>query len=270
MADSPDYLLERFVHRVLGESSSGTCELVDEALEKQIDGRRILSEILWPAAECVQQLHHGGQVSRRIFNRATRSLFISAGQVRLPAAPGEFTTDRSVFVCGAPGEMSDLGSHLVALLAESYGFSTMFAGARLSAEEVMFAISRLKPDVALVQGSLGGSRGELNRWMERIRQARFWPEVQLAAVGAVAAFPEGAEALQAIGAGTYCTADVISRHPVEILELLALFPSYRAQGGRLPARRAPLHMVKGATPLPDPTEAKQSILQHFPGRFRWN
>jgi len=243
-----DFLLERFVHQMLRDDPSGVRRMLAEAVRAGCDPTWLLAEILWPAAECLAQLRHDRLVGLRAFNQATRSLVQAAGHLdaRLPAAG---PIGRRVLILTAPGEPGDLGAYVLSILAEAAGVAALFAGAGLNATDVLFALSHLQPDALVIHGSLPVSLPAAETLVAQVQASRWWPQVQIACVGAMLNRPEG---LAQRG-------DLSSHHPVELLELLALCPDHRA----VPGLEAPgLSMPPGATPSVH-AQAIDDLLRHY-------
>ncbi|MGN6371139.1 MAG: cobalamin B12-binding domain-containing protein [Phycisphaerae bacterium] len=239
-----DFLLERVIHHVL-KGDPHPSLLPDAAA---LDPAHFIADILWPASECILQLHADGATTARVLNtasRALRSLLESAAQ-RLDRQP---PNHRSAVIFTAPGESSDLGAHLLATLAESHGFRVFFAGANLSLEELAFSIGQLAPDTLLMHGALQSSAPRAADLLRQLRHIRVWPSTQLAVAGALAS------------ALSHPAADLLSPHPIELLELLSLWPDYRHTPDALP----PLQMPPGATEsLTISTDTiRQMIRHHF-------
>ena len=218
MKSTPDFLLERFVHQLLSHDTHACRRLFNDALNAGMDAQWMLSEILWPATECVQQLRQDGSLSLRTFNHSIRTIAELASRLAPVLArdgrPANVTA-RNLFIISAPGEPSDSGAHLLTLLAESHGFTVFFAGAHLTTDELLFALTQIQPDALVIHGSLPSSLPATLTFLEKLKKANFWPQVQTAITGAMLSDKP-------------CGADLRSRHPVELLELLALCPDHRA------------------------------------------
>lgn len=244
-----DFLLERFVHQILSDDPAGVRHLLAQALRAAGDPQWLMAEILWPAAECLAQLRHDRLVSLRTFNQATRSLTLAAGHLdaHLPAAD---SARRRLLILTASGEPGDLGAHLLSILAEAAGFATLFAGAGLSAADAVFALAHLQPDALVIHGSLPSSLPAAQSLVAHLQACRWWPQVQIACVGAMLGTAEG---LTQAG-------DLSSHHPVEILELLSLCPDHRT----VPGLTAPsaLHMPADTTPAIH-AQAIDDLLRHY-------
>jgi len=259
MLAQPDFLLERFVNDVLCEPRAAQVSrdgrsAFTQALAAGADPHWLFTEILWPAAECVQQLRHDDLLRLRPFNQANRTLAILAAQLapRLGASAIS-NAGRRLFVAAAPGEPSDLGAQLVSVLAEAHGFSVLFAGAQLTREELMFALSRLEPEALLIHGSLEPSRPGVEDWLLHLQRGRLWPDMQVAVVGGIVSARKGR-----------VMADVESRKPIEVLELLSLCPEYR----RPKTSAFPLQL-NAEVGIQDDT-VKQLMSRHFTSRLHVN
>jgi methanogenic corrinoid protein MtbC1 len=223
MASTSDHLLERVVHHLLKGDSLETRALIHDALQRGMDPFALFDEVLWPAAECTQQLRHSGLVTPRVFNHATR-LLINLTSGLLPAVSSKPMT-RRVFIISAPGEPSDTGAQLLASLAEARGFTALFAGARLTVEEICFAMPRLEVDAILMHGSVPESLRHAEKQIQELRTRGIWPDVQIAVAGALLRSDEEARG-----------ADLSACGPDEILELLMLCPDHRGKKSPAPAK----------------------------------
>ena len=240
-----DFLLERVVHQVL--KGGPTTSLLPESTS--LDPAHFIADILWPAMECIHQLHEDGTTTARIVNTATRALrsLLESAARRLDRQP---PNHRSAFIFTAPGESSDLGAHMFATLAESHGFRVFFAGAGLSLEELTFSIGQLSPDILVMHGALPASAPRAAELLCQLRRIRIWPSAQLVLTGALAkSLPHPA-------------ADLLSPHPIETLELMSLWPNYRHTPN---PPNSPLQMLEGTTESPKlSTETiRQMIRHHF-------
>ncbi|HEY4328611.1 MAG TPA: hypothetical protein VGN88_02655 [Phycisphaerae bacterium] len=256
-----DFLLERFVHHILKDdprdSRAGAGRTIfADALSAGADPRWLLSEILWPAAECTQQLRHDQIITPRVFNHAVRTLANLASQLAPAAASKIPATQRFLFIASAPGEPSDLGAHLLSILAESHGFSVQFAGANLSASDILFALNRLEPHAVILHGSLVDSFLPTQNLLAKLRHAELWPKIQFATAGAMLENHPG-------------TADISAQHPVELLELLALCPDHRAAGDS-PLQQEPLHFLTDPTACPHGDAVRDLLFHYFPPRRHAN
>lgn len=218
---TPEFLLERFVHQTLQGEQRSTGALLERALAARVPAEALLLEILWPTVECVQQLRQDGTVGVRTYNAAVRTLRSMLDMLAgwLPRESGDPQGGRSLMIVTAPGESEELGAHVVATLAESHGWRVHFGGAGLPVEEITFALGQLSADVVVIQATFAEAAARVRKLIERLQRVRIWPRAQVAVVGGVVAESSGKATLGA---------DVMARDPVELLELLALCPEYRA------------------------------------------
>ncbi len=216
MLTSPEYLLERIAHHVLGGSSRQAHQLITEAREAGAPATLLIAEVLFPTIECLQQLKHDRSVTVRGANMAARSL---TGLLHSLAGEAEKSPllDRTVLVMAGPHHTDELGASALAALAEVYGFTVFFAGAGLSMEEVAFAAGQLMPDVLLVHAGLPAERQAVRLMVARCQEVGLWPRSQIALTGAAVTENDG------LGA------DIAAAGPLSALELLALCPEHRGQ-----------------------------------------
>jgi methanogenic corrinoid protein MtbC1 len=230
MLTSPEYLLERIAHHVLGGNSRQAHLLMGEARRAGAPAAALIAEVVFPTIECVQQLRHEGGMTARAANGAARTLTgLLHGLVA--EAPREPALDRTVLVLAGPGHRDELGASAAAALAEVYGFEVFFAGGGLSMEEVAFAAGQLMPEVLLIHAGLPAEREAVRGLVKRCQEVGLWPRSQIAVTGAAVTEKDG------------MGADVASSTPLAALELLALCPEYRVE--RAGARVA----AKAVTPL---------------------
>jgi methanogenic corrinoid protein MtbC1 len=261
MVHQPEFMLERLVHHVLREESRAARELIGSALVVDGTPDALLAHVVIPAIECMHQLREDALVSARVFNAGGRVLssLVQHLESHLPPAAGPVSPqDRRarVLVLSAPGERTDLGAQAVAALAAAFGFEVHFAGAHLSTEELLVATTRLEPDALLFHGSLPSSREALGRLLEKLRGAGVWPRMQVAVTGAVA------------GARECFVADAAAADPLEVLEVMALCPDYRAAR----PEEEPLGLLEGASPARgvDPAVVREFLSTMFPPRVHGN
>jgi hypothetical protein len=247
-AAKPDFLLERLIHSLFYGSMEDACHLIMEVHAGGMDGFTLFTQALWPAMECTQQVRHSGLVPPRAFNHATHVLTALAARL-LPAASARGAA-RRVFIMSAPGEPSDAAAQLLAALAQARTLSPLFAGAHLTVDDICFALPQLRADVVLVHGSIAASLDELESLLITLRERAVWPDVQLAATGAILA-----------GRGS-AHADLSAVQPDELLELLLLCPD-RRQGGSTALPKASPEARENV--LLEPT-----LMDYFPSRFRGN
>jgi methanogenic corrinoid protein MtbC1 len=279
MSATGEFLLERFVHYVLCDDPLPGRQLIASALANGEDPFELLTHVLWPAAECLQQLKKDGLIATRLFNAAQRALASLIHQLaaQLPREPQEprgpeataayapsisagISPRGRLLILSAPGEFSDLGAQLLAALAESRGFDVLFAGAGVTSQELTFALLQLQPDALLIHGSLDSSRLSTRTLLEHLQRSRLRPQLQVAAVGAIAD-PQSD--------GHDLGADLVSRHPMEILEMLALCPDYRSPGYD-PHPAQSLEMLVGATLSTNHAAVHDFLRSRFPTRLHAN
>jgi len=231
MSHTSDFLLERVVHQVLKGHLNP--ELVREAASSGPEAASFIADILWPAMECVQQLHQDGSTTSRILNTALRSLrsLLESAALRLDR---HASNGRSAFIFTAPGESVDLGAHMFATLAEAHGWRVFFAGAGLTLEELTFSIGQLGPDILVMHGSLPDSATRAAEMIRQLQCIRIWPSAQIVLTGAIASSTGQLDA------------DLIGKHPIETLELMALWPEYRRSPTSPPTPDPGLQMLEGS------------------------
>ncbi len=215
MLTSPEYLLERIAHHVLGGNARQAHQLMAEARQAGAPAAALIAEVLFPTIECMQQLRHERGMTARAANAAARALTgllhgLVAEAAREPAL------DRTVLVLAGPGHTDELGASALAALAEVYGFGVFFAGGGLSMEEVAFAAGQLMPEVVLIHAGLPAEREAVRTMVSRCQAVGLWPRSQIAVTGAAVTEKDG------LGA------DIAASTPLAALEIMALCPEYRA------------------------------------------
>jgi methanogenic corrinoid protein MtbC1 len=250
MSYTSDFLLERVVHQVLKGDLDPA--LVREATTGGFEATAFIADILWPAMECVQQLHQDGSTTSRILNTALRSLrsLLESAALRLDRHP---QNGRSAFIFTAPDESADLGAHMFATLAEAHGWRVFFAGAGLTLEELTFSIGQLGPDILVIHGSLAASAGRAAEMIRQLRRIRIWPSAQIVLAGTIAASSDQIEA------------DLSGKHPLEALELMALWPEFRRSPSFPTTPGNSLQMLQGsaANPMISADMIREMMRRHF-------
>ncbi len=252
-----EFLLERVVHHSLKADPRSGREAIAEALTGGASAESLLVEVLWPAMECAERLREDATIPLRVYNGAVRSLraLLETVERRLSRDP---SNGRSVFVFTVPGESSDLGADMIATLAESRGWLVFFAGAGLSLEEVTFSMGRLEPDVMLMHGNFARSGREIRRMSRDLRRAGVRPSTQLVVAGGMAE-----------RGNLQWSVDLVGRAPMETLELMALWPDYRAKPDASSCEEQGLTFPQGRADQAglDPEMIRRMILRHLNNRI---
>jgi|GEM_PF-5935081 len=248
------FRLERFVHHAL-TGQLGECLQLFHELPATVPSGVLISELIWPTLECVQQLHLDRSIATRTHNTAVRTLRALVEHLYSQLVSESAAANRSLMVLTAPGERDELAAHITASLAENAGWRTYFAGANLSAEEMMFAIGQLGPDVVLFVSTLRASAASIQQAVALLHRGRIWPRVQIAVCGA--AMEETMNRPP--------TADIAARDAVEALEVLELCPDYRAT-----AKLAQHAQVPPALHMPTAPEISiaHDAVRHMVATFR--
>ena len=107
-----ELLIEQFFETLINGDRHGSRQIMQHALNDAEKPEHVITDLLWPAYEKIDNLHRHDQLSHLGFNFATRLLRMlvdqNAGGYEIPAP-----TRRSVFAACGPNDADELGEIVV-------------------------------------------------------------------------------------------------------------------------------------------------------------
>lgn len=199
------------------------------AQDRGICAGKLLTSIVWPAMEQIEELYRNDRISLSLEHMATRINRMLADQLQgmLPRAPK--SGKRMIVTCG-DGEKEELGSQMISDLFEGAGWSVWFVGSGVPDDEILELIGVLRADVLCVHGAHPPSIPGMRRLIERIREVEPYDKLQILVVGGVFNRAEGlADEIKAdlFAKNIHEAMKAVEDHPVRIPKPDVLEPGRR-------------------------------------------
>ncbi len=218
MASQRNVLLERFFNSLISGDRATARSIVDEAIEADCPGEKILTHLCWPVLEQVQTLHRNDQLSDLAYHYATRLMgqIIHQTQLRLQRAEANGIT--ALVTCG--DEVSEeLAGQMAADLLEADGYTVYFTGGGVANDELVEQVAALKADKLVIFGAVPQTVPETRLLIDRLHDLGVCPKLQIIVGGGV--FNRADGLAEEIGA------DLWAKDPGELTEAMDAEPERR-------------------------------------------
>ena len=179
-----DILNERFFTALISGQRSEARSLVDQAIVADCPADKILTRLLWPTLQHIQNLYRADQLSDLAHNYASRLMRSIADQVQLRLEQRSRRDKRILVVCGAE-QGEDLAAQIVADLLEADGYEVFFAGGGIANDELVAQIAQINVDMLVVFGAVPATVPETRRIIDRLHDIGACPKIQIVVGGGV-------------------------------------------------------------------------------------
>ena len=203
-------LAQRYSELLLAGDRSAVREMIDQALSNGLTAGAMLSELVWPTMESLQELYRLDRVTQLQLNLATRLNRQIADQLagRLPMAQ---KNDRKVLIFCCDAEPEELGGQITADLFEAAGYTVRFGGGGVANDEVLKMIGDFRPNLLVMFATLAAGVPNVRKLIDYLREVNSCPEMQVMCCGGIYKRAEGLS--DEIGADLYaadghCAVDV--------------------------------------------------------------
>jgi 5-methyltetrahydrofolate--homocysteine methyltransferase len=173
--------------------------LVETAVKDQIDLNGIINEGLIEAMDIVGRKFGSGEiyVPEMLVAAATMKKGLAIIQ---PLLKGKASQPKgTVVMCTVKGDLHDIGKNLVSMMLEGAGFRVNDLGVDLSAEKLVDAVSKIKPEVLGLSALLTTTMPEMQRVIATFQERGLRGSVKVMVGGA----PVDAKFATKIGADGY-------------------------------------------------------------------
>ncbi len=210
-------LFKQYIEHLFRGQRSQARRVILDAQDRGMDAQKLLTGIVWPAMEQIDNLYRTNQISRVVEHMAVRINRQVADQLQPLLADAPKTGQRMALVCGE-GETAELGAQIMADVFESRGWTVWFLGANVPNDEVLQFAGQIEPDVLCVYGMHPQGAPGVRKLIDTIREIGVCPEMQALLSGGVFNRAEGlAEEINAdlFAPDPVAALDVISDHPAK-------------------------------------------------------
>lgn len=213
-----DVLQERFFNALISGHRADARAVIGELVETDCDAERIVTQLLWPMLEKIQQMRRADQLTNLAYHYATRLLRLLSDQMqlRLEQKPSR---DRSVLVVTGTDESEELAAQMVTDLLEADGYTVWHLGGGIANDEIVEEIGNLRVDVLCVFGATADTVPMTRLLIDRLHELACAPQLQVVIGGGV--FNRADGLAEEIGA------DLWAYEPYEIVEAIGDEPERR-------------------------------------------
>ena len=183
-------LMQKYVEPLLTGERSACRLVIEEALASGITPYDLLTQLVWPVMEKLQQLYRDDQIAVSALNLATRLNRTMTDQLtsRLPRTANN--GKKVLLFCG-DDEPEELGGQICADLFESAGWSVKFAGGGVPEDEVLSMIGGDRPDLLVMFGTLPAGVPAVRKLIDYLRDVNSCPDMQIMCCGGIYKRAEG-------------------------------------------------------------------------------
>jgi len=174
--------------------------VIDEALSCGLTAYELLTRLVWPTMELLQELYRDDRISVSALNLATRLNRMITDQLsaRLERKP---LREKKVLIFCGDDEPEELGGQLSADLFEADGWTVRFAGGGVPEDEVLKLIGEERPDLLMLFGTLPSAVPAVRKLIDYLREVNSCPNMQVMCCGGIYKRAEGLS--DEIGADLY-------------------------------------------------------------------
>jgi methanogenic corrinoid protein MtbC1 len=187
---SPSDLAPAYLETLLAGDRAACRTLLDEALASGAFAYDLLTQLVWPTMETLQQLYRDDRISISSLNLATRLNRQTTDQLcsRLTRKPDN---GRSALIFCGDDEPEELGGQICADLFEADGWTVRFAGGGVPEDEVLKLIGEIRPDLLVMFGTLPSGVPAVRKLIDYLREVNSCPDMQVMCCGGIYKRAEG-------------------------------------------------------------------------------
>lgn len=164
--------------------------MMEEALAAGFTAHDLLTQLVWPTMEKVQELYREDRATIASVNLATRLNRSITDQLtaRLPRAASK--GKKVLLFCG-DDEPEELGGQICADLFEADGYDVKFAGGGIPEDEVLAMLGNERPDLLVMFGTLPSGVPGVRKLIDYLREVNSCPDMQILCCGGIYKRAEG-------------------------------------------------------------------------------
>lgn len=179
-----DRLLEKFVPELLAGHRQECRDILQEALAGGLEPVRLYRQMIWPAMEQVERMYRDDRINLATEHMATRINRCMADQLQAHL-PRQNPNGKRILITCADGEPEELGAQMCADLFEAEGWSVLFVGGGVPADETLALVGTHRPDVLLIFGTQPAGVPSVRKLIDLIREVGVNPTMNILISGGV-------------------------------------------------------------------------------------
>jgi len=189
--------------------------VIDRALERGYSAFTLLTQLVWPTMEMLQDLYRDDRISVSAMNLATR-LNRSITDQLCSKLDRKEAKNKSVLIFCGNDEPEELGGQICAELFECDGYTVKFAGGGVPDDEVLKLIGEVRPDLLVMFATRPTGMPAVRQLFDYLREVNSCPDMQIMCCGGIYKRAEGLA--EEIGADLYApdavdAVEVANSHP---------------------------------------------------------
>lgn len=253
-----DTLAQAYREPLLVGDRAACRAVIDGALEAGITAYDLLTDLVWPTMERVQELYKDDRISQSSLNLATRLNRSITDQLCARLTPQPRNGKTALIFCGN-AEPEELGGQICADLFEANGWTVKFAGGGVPEDEVLKLIGDARPDLLVLFATLPSGMPAVRKLIDYLREVNSCPNMQILCAGGIYRRAEGLA--EEIGA------DLYAPDAASAVRVAAAHPTRRATADqqtvgrsrriRKTEARRPVRAITGPTLARDSVPAAQ-------------
>lgn len=183
-------LATNYVELLLTGDRTATREMIDHVLATGMQPGSLLSELIWPTMEAIQEMYKEDRITQMQLNLATRLNRQICDQLagKLPMSP---KNDRKVLIFCGDAEPEELGGQITADLFESAGYTVRFGGGGVPNDEILKMIGEFRPDLLVMFATLPSGVPNVRKLIDYLREVNSCPHMQIMCAGGIYKRAEG-------------------------------------------------------------------------------
>ncbi len=181
---------QAYLETLLAGDRAACRALVDAAVDGGLSAFDLLTGLIWPTMELLQQLYRDDRVSVSALNLATRLNRSMTDQVSGRLERNATNGKKVLIFCGND-EPEELGGQITAELFECDGWTVRFAGGGVPEDEVLKLIGDTRPDLLVLFATLPTGMPAVRKLIDYLREVNSCPTMQVLCAGGIYKRAEG-------------------------------------------------------------------------------
>ncbi|HWI20612.1 MAG TPA: cobalamin-dependent protein [Vicinamibacterales bacterium] len=166
-----DALTKKFLTAQLAADRQAAMRVViDEGVQRGVDPRRIMLDVIRPAQRQIGQLWQDNAISIADEHIATAISQLALAQL-YSYAERHANTERRILVACVDGELHDMGARLAADMLDLEGHDVIFLGASVPADSLVARARADRPDLIVLSITMTFHIAALREAVEKLRHA---------------------------------------------------------------------------------------------------
>lgn len=210
-------IADSYLQTLLGGDRQQARQVIEDCLNCGVSAEDILTKLVWPVMESIQQLFKDDQISRAGLNFATRLNRMIADQVAAKLEHAKPNGKKVMIFCG-DDEPEELGGQICADLFDATGYEVRFAGGGVPNDEILALVGEYRPQLLILFATKPAGVPGVRKLIDYLRDVNSNPEMQVMCCGGIYKRAEGLA--EEIGADLYApdAADairIVSENPMQ-------------------------------------------------------